>query len=35
MRDHLASVVASLKQIKDLQQPALTQLAGVADGVPL
>jgi DNA-binding GntR family transcriptional regulator len=34
MRDHLSSVVASLKQIKDLQQPALTQLAGVADGVP-
>jgi DNA-binding GntR family transcriptional regulator len=34
MRDHLANVVAALKQIKDLQQPALTQLAGATGGDP-
>jgi DNA-binding GntR family transcriptional regulator len=28
MRDHLSSVVAALKQLKDMKQPALTQLAG-------
>lgn len=29
MRDHLGSVVAALKQLKDLKQPALTQLANI------
>ena len=29
MRDHLGSVVAALKQLKDMKQPALTQLAGI------
>jgi DNA-binding GntR family transcriptional regulator len=32
MRDHLGSVVAALKQLKDLKQPALTQLANI-DGL--
>jgi DNA-binding GntR family transcriptional regulator len=29
MRDHLARVVAALRQLKDLKHPALTQLAGI------
>jgi DNA-binding GntR family transcriptional regulator len=32
MRDHLSRVVAALKQLKDLKQPALTSLAGI-DGL--
>ncbi|HEY1818897.1 MAG TPA: GntR family transcriptional regulator [Trebonia sp.] len=34
MRDHLGNVVAALKQLKEMQQPALTQLAGTGGGVP-